>query len=105
MRTFQRNRLLTPFSTPLFLPFDKIAAHLGDKEDEKGICMRMPPAHAACSSLGQLKDAKALPLLVAKLDDPIVADQAAQAMGAITGLGANWTPADWKDWWAKSTNK
>ena len=78
--------------------FAEIASHLGDKAHEGG-CIPMFPAHSACYALGALGDERAIPLLIAALDDKDLTTQAAQALGALTGQTFGYDAAAWKRWW------
>ena len=81
--------------------FDKIAARLKDKQLPPNTDIPMYPAGSACDALGALGDRRAVPLLVAALDDPDLAGSAAHALAALTKTGEGWDAGRWKAWWAE----
>ena len=61
----------------------------------------MTPANSACYALGALGDRRAVPLLVAALDDPDLSSSAGRALAALTKTGEGWDAGRWKAWWAE----
>ncbi|MHC4110294.1 MAG: HEAT repeat domain-containing protein [Planctomycetota bacterium] len=90
---------------------DVIARHLNDKEKVKGTDIIMLPARSACFALGEIRERKAVPLLIEALEDKELKETAAQALEKIrqkysqsfglsrgdSGFGTD--VKKWTDWW------
>jgi RNA polymerase sigma factor (sigma-70 family) len=88
--------------------YDEMVALTKDKEglrDEKGDgrlnCIPNCPAFSACYALGALGDERAVPVLIALLEDDDLRASARQALEAMTKQQFGNDPEKWKAWWKR----
>ncbi len=63
--------------------YDVIVKHLNDKEKVKGTDVIMLPAGSACFALGEIRERKAVPLLIEALEDEELKERAAEVLEKI----------------------
>lgn len=86
--------------------FGEIVAHLSDRQLPENTCMVSTPADSAAYALGALGDERALPLLMAVLEEKGIEDDhfaptasVMQALGTLTGEKFGYDIKKWKAWW------
>lgn len=78
--------------------YDEIVALTTDKET-KPDCLRILPGDMACYALGALGEKRAVPVLIERMRDKDLANQAQQALETLTKQKLGADPEAWTTWW------